>query len=200
MPLKVELLAKHRLTINGFTRTHEPGSIVTIGRAEAQRLIELNKARLAKAEAGSGVSSAPPMIAKPVVVSSDNPGVFPIPYGTLLIWDGTIPLPQERMEAGHKLLDRWQVAIPLCRYDILALHIGSQDERERTQAIIRDLRVPVYETGLMFIKRCDETADLLREWHEQKQPYDDPRLAFLRALYVVKPLVLALPHTWVSDD
>ncbi len=54
--------------------------------------------------------------------------------------------------------------------------------------------MPVYDTRLMFIRRCHATRELVDEWVAE----DGHRgLAFLRALYRVKPLVLALPTTWV---
>lgn len=196
MGQKYRVLVKQQLEIGGNTRTYQVGDMVEIGRKDATRLIGMGMLELA---ANGGKLDLPP-IGKPMAISPNNPGAFNVPRDVLLIWDGIIPLPREKMEAGLKVLDRWQVAVPLACEDTLAATIGSQEERDRTLAVIRDLRVPVYETGLMFIRRCDATSQLLATWQEEEMPHGDTRLAFLRALYLVKPIILALPYTWVEPD
>lgn len=198
MPLKVRLKTKERLTINGYTRTYQPGDEVTIGRAIAMRYIQLGKAELSN-KGGNGKKAVPP-VGKPMAVAANSPGLFPVPENTLLIWDGVIPIPRERLDAGMKLIEKWDLAVPLCDYDTLAMHIGTQEDRDYTQSVIHDLRVPVYETGLMFIQMNTTTQALLEMWQREERQGDEKRLAFLRALYRVKPLILALPHTWVADD
>lgn len=198
MPIKVRLKTKQRLTINGYTRTYQAGDEVEIGRSHAMRFIELGKAELANNN-GNGKKAMPP-VSQPMVVSGGNPGSFPVPDENLLIWNGIIPIPRERLEAGFKLVNKWDLAVPLCDYDMLAMHIGSQEDRDYTQSVIHDLRVPVYETGLMFIQMNPTTRELLEVWDSEQSKGDEKRLAFLRALYRVKPLILALPHTWVADD
>jgi len=98
---------------------------------------------------------------------------------------------------GFGLLDVWELAVPLCDYQTLAIHLGSDEEKERTKAVIRDLRVPLYDTRLMFVKHCQNTVDLFSRWQKECESSDE-RLAFLRALYQVKPFILALPMTWTT--
>lgn len=112
-----------------------------------------------------------------------------------LLWDTTVALLPELALVGFGLLSKgWQLAVPLVDYELLAEAIGSEDERAKTEAIIHDLRVPVYETGVIFARRCPQTRRLLETW----QAEGGGKLAFLRALHQVRPVVLALPCSWVK--
>lgn len=198
MALKIELLHKQRLEVNGFTRTYQVGEEVAVGRATAERLISLGVARMPQPLTVAKTTLKP--IEQPINISLGNPNGFELPHGRSIIWDGLVALDHQRVSEGIRLLDRWEVAAPLMSYEVLARDIGTPEERERTQAVIRDLRVPVYETGLIFVKHTPDVQRLLRLWKEEDSPDGDTRLAFLRALYQVKPLVLALPITWAGAD
>ena len=127
-------------------------------------------------------------------------GAWPtLPWAKTMVWNPRLRLRKELVPIGFHLLDTWQVAIPIDDYDVLASQVGSDEDRVRTMATIRDLRVPMYTPDLLFVKRCGDTERLLEQWRYQTESFEggDPRLALLRALYVVKPLVLALPTTWV---
>ena len=127
-------------------------------------------------------------------VESERPMLaFPM----TLLWKPQALLRHELLPVGFSLLRTWQVACPLWEYDTLASQVGGEDERERTKAVIRDLRVPLYDTNLIYVKRCGDTERLIDEWNAEMDGGDD-KLAFLRALYQVKPLILALPITWTG--
>jgi len=98
-----------------------------------------------------------------------------------------------------KLLQRWQVAIPLWNYETLAAQVGTEEERERTKAVIRDLRVPLRDTRLVFMRRCAQTRELTNVWREELTNSTDERLAFLRALYRIKPVICDLPASWTGN-
>jgi len=69
-----------------------------------------------------------------------------------------------------------------------------------TEEVIHDLRVPVYDTRVRFIRRNRTTERLMGLWYEERQQGE--ALAFLRALGRVqpKPLICALPAEWVVQD
>ena len=119
-----------------------------------------------------------------------------LPYPRTLIWNPALKIRHELLGVGFRLLDKWQIAAPLLSYDTLACHVADEANRERTQAVIRDLRVPVYDTRLMFVRRCAETVELIDRWLSDDR---DETMAFLRALYVVKPMICALPTTWSNQ-
>jgi len=92
------------------------------------------------------------------------------------------------------------VAVPLWDYDTLARDVGSEEERAYTESVIHDLRVPLRDTRLVFVRRCSDTRKLVETWHAERArvPGGEDKLAFLRALYAVKPLVCDLPTVWTN--
>ena len=115
-------------------------------------------------------------------------------FARTLIWDTAIALRPELVPVGFGLLETWQVAVPLRDYDILAANLGTAEERKRTEDVIHDLRVMAYEPGILFVQDCEEAGVLLRRWEREGRG----DLAFLRALYQTKPMVLALPSVWAQ--
>jgi hypothetical protein len=99
---------------------------------------------------------------------------------------------QELIPVGFSMLDSWQMAVPLMDYKILAQHLGDDTERRETEKVVRDLRCLVYDTRLIFARNEKEPQEVFKLW--RKYRFTD--LGFLRALYEVKPFILALPSTW----
>jgi hypothetical protein len=131
------------------------------------------------------------------MLASRYPGV-PVDYykgysdhGRFLVWDTSAELRYDLILTGFQLLKKWQLAVPLLDYSLLAEKVGTAEEREETKAIIHDLRVPVYDTRVLFVRQCRETRKLFELWA------DDGELAFLRALYQARPIVNALPPSWI---
>lgn len=121
-----------------------------------------------------------------------------LPFTETLIWTPTVEPRFDLLLTGFKLLKTWQVVVPLQDYTTLAANIGTAEDRERTESVIRDLRVPLRDTRLIYAKRCGTTRTLMRLWGDEMQHGGDERLAFLRALYAVKPLVCDVPASWVG--
>jgi hypothetical protein len=122
---------------------------------------------------------------------------FALTYPRTLFWDTSLDLRFDLLAiAFHRLETGWQVAAPLWKYEQLASDIGSADARARTQAVIHDLRVPVYETRAVMLRRCSDTERLLEQWKAERASGDDDRLCFMRAMYVCQPALCALPVGW----
>jgi hypothetical protein len=98
--------------------------------------------------------------------------------------------------AGFDWLTTWEVLAPLMADYKTAADLGVGGER--TLAVIGDLRVPAYDDRLVFLRRGQAAEDLLSLWREEEQY--GPALALTRALYRAKPLLLALPPTWLSAE
>jgi hypothetical protein len=120
-----------------------------------------------------------------------------LPWARTAIWDGLVAVRPALIPIGLQLLDAWEAAIPLCDYEHLARDEGTEEEQQATAAVIRDLRVPVYDTRLMFLRDCENTRRLMAAWKREGTDGNE-RLAFLRALYRTPLLVLALPVTWLG--
>lgn len=117
---------------------------------------------------------------------------------TLFIAPGTC-VPWDLLAAGFNFMVRWDAAAPLWRYGVTAADLGTPAERKHTQSITRDLRIPVYAPELLFVRNSDDGQALVKAWRESCTTGADERLAFVRALYMVKPRFCALPTTWLAD-
>lgn len=210
----VQLLVRMQIPNSaGTPQNYQPGDFVDVGKQTARQWIAdgrarvLDYARAGLLPAASGVQpwgentrTAPEdLVADGIEFANHSPGPT-LPFYRTLLWTGNAPLRRDTLAAGFNLLDTWHIALPLFDYNRLANSFGSQAEREKTEAVIRDLRVPVYDYRLMFVRRCTETENLLQAWDRETTIGSDLTLSFMRALYEVKPLVLALPTTWGNAD
>lgn len=128
-------------------------------------------------------------------VQSDD---FTIPFDKTLFVDN-VRVPIDLLPAAWHFLDRWDMAVPLWRYGKTANDIGTTEERKVTQEIIRDLRVLLHSHELLFIRRNDIGLLFMHTWERECKRGVDKRLAFLRALYIVKPRVCVLPTSWLAE-
>jgi len=130
-----------------------------------------------------------------------------LPFERALVAAPGTTVPWHLVEAGFRFLEHWEAAAPLSERD-LAEDLGRAEERRQTAGLLRDLRVPVYACELLFVRDCDGGRALLAAWQEEmgrgdtgtRGRGDAGRLAFLRALYRVKPLFLALPRSWLLKE
>ncbi len=117
----------------------------------------------------------------------------------LFVADGTA-VPYNLLQAGFGLLECWDVAAPLWRYGLLATDIGTAEERRRTEKAVKDLRQLLYAHELLFVRDSEDGRRFLGVWWAECEGKAEPRLAFLRALHIVKPLFCALPRSWLAEE
>lgn len=211
----VRLLKPKALDYHGKLKLFQPGDWYQVGKHEAQLWIANAEAEVpgrnelkvfvgdvnmgilvigSKQAATLGLADIGDKVS---VQCADRPI---LPWERTLIWSPTVVLRQELVPTGFKLLETWDVALPLWNYDELAASAGTADERKLTAAVIRDLRVPMYDPRLMFVRRNERTVSLMSQWATERNLGNDMRLSLHRALYQVKPFVLPLPVTWVGQQ
>lgn len=117
---------------------------------------------------------------------------------TLFIAPGT-GVPWDLVRAGFDFLGQWDAAAPLWRYGASAGTIGTPADQKRTQEITHDLRLLVYAHELLFVRASEAGQALVSTWLAEYAEGGEARLAFLRALYIVKPRFCALPRSWLAD-
>jgi hypothetical protein len=117
---------------------------------------------------------------------------------TLITVPGT-RVPWDLLPAAWILLENWDAAVPLWRYDTTAEGAGTVGEREETRLIIRDLRVLLHCYELLFVRKNEAGQALVETWVREYSSGGDKRLAFLRALYHVKPRLCVLPTSWLAE-
>lgn len=191
---------------NGKMASFYPGDWLQVGRQQAREWLSTGQCEILKPAVLQTVQDLTDcaILVRGVLLESQRvnlaarfPGV-PIEeyrgqqHGRFLLWDLSANLRQDLILTGFGLLAKWQLAMPLLNYDILAQNIGTAEEQAETKAVIRDLRVPVYDCRVIFVRQCSETRRLLELWQGGE-------LAFLRALYQARPIVNALPPSWVMQ-
>jgi len=123
-------------------------------------------------------------------------GDLRLEFPQTLLYDSACPLRLDLSVVGfHRLTTGWQIAAPLWNYQQLARDVGNEGERACTKSVIHDLRVPIYDTRLVYVRRCPQTTSFLELWKSERQSGDD-KLAFMRALYQSRLVICALPTTW----
>ena len=124
---------------------------------------------------------------------------MPLPFDKTLFVQAGTRVPWDLVPAAWHFLERWDAAVPLWRYGQTANDVGSKEERKRTQEIVRDLRVLLHSVELLFVRDNEPGQALMRAYFMERQNGNDLRLAFLRALYTVKPRLCVLPISWMAE-
>ena len=102
-----------------------------------------------------------------------------------------------RIEDG-KDWDAWEMAACLADGLPLAQAHGSDAEKQRTLDVVGDLRIPLYNTTMLWVRRTDTTAALIADWEAELNAGADERHAFARALYTRRVRMCTLPPNWVG--
>lgn len=205
----VQLKCVKRIERRGKQTTYRPGDWVDVGKQLALRWINQGEASVPDFKIAAFINEYDTGVLVTshhkvgATVLGDFVNQISIEYGTLrlpwtytLIWNPQQVLRRELVPVGFHLLETWQVACPLLSYEKLANTVGSGDEQKRTKDVIHDLRVPLYNPSLIFVKRCDDTQHFIDTWTEESMDSTCQELALLRAIYKSRPLILALPATW----
>jgi len=210
MGVYVQLKKRKQIDVRGHPTLFQAGDWVEVGVGYARQLVADGEATIpgdkfkAIVPARSGICCLPNQHASANLTSgvygnslSIQAGAWEsVPFQRTLFWDMAAPFRIEFIPVGFNLLSRWHIAAPLVSYDKLAVSYGDTDDRTLTAAIVHDLRVLVYDPKIVFMRRCPETVAFLRVWADERARAKCPELSFLRALYIAKPLLLALPPEW----
>jgi len=210
----VQLKTLKNIERHGKLRAYHPGDWVAVGKSTALRWIAEGEAFDPKAKIREFVGDDfgvrimdKPGIGRNVLSQDGNGDPIPtaidgplLPWELTLIWDPKIMLRKELLSVGFNFLEIWQVACPLMKYDIMANNTGTLEDRDLTADLIGDLRIPLYNPSLMFVKRCGDTRAMIGAWEEEKGRSPSIHHALLRAIYRTKPLILALPPNWTDPN
>ena len=104
------------------------------------------------------------------------------------------------IEAGFRWLENWDVLMPIKSYELLAqdfIHEGCSTSD--TLTLIRDGRQMVYDERVTFARLGSSADALFVVRDEETCEDDDCPLPMLRAIWIAKPLLLALPESWVVE-
>lgn len=202
----VQVIQKCRIEKGGGHRTYQIGDWVDIGGAAAKDLAAAGKVLIPEPfpkEAGVVMPEGAEFPFKGIETAV---GGYELPFELNIVWDGKVELHEGRLKVGVSLIQSGVDVVVVLREDgVLAQGLGNREESDegqnewtRTLEIIHEGRVPVYESGLVFVRKCESTEALVEAWAAEAGVDVDTDLAFLRALYQVKPVMLAVGHRWVG--
>lgn len=128
---------------------------------------------------------------------STGPPALPYPY--TMIWNPAASITSQQVLIGFSQITSrgagqlsWEMVARLAGKH-LARDVGSNAERSKTKALIGDLRIPVYDTKILWVRKTEKTEKFLRLWALSVRAGEDETHAFLRALYSVGVLLCTLP-------
>lgn len=123
-----------------------------------------------------------------------------------IIWKPPLAIVPGAVEMGlirlHSFEDTdaepWEMVAMLASETEWANSFGSDEERTKTESAIGDLRIPVYDTRLLWVRKTERTEAVISRWAAELRQGADEQHAFLRALYAEHILMCTLPANWLS--
>jgi len=126
-----------------------------------------------------------------------------LPYKYTLIWQPGAKVDPKMARYGFlRVLERpnsavsWEVAASLVSLNLLANSVGNVGDQEKTLKLVGDLRLPVYESRLVWMRRCPAALKVVDAWVKELDAGAGEFHAFLRALYTNQALLCTIPSSW----
>ena len=127
-----------------------------------------------------------------------------LPWKRTLIMTGNAATTIESAALGLMRVDTgadfpgWEMAAMLASETQLARDVGSKADKERTIELVGGLDVPVYDTGLIWVRRTPATQGVIKLWSKELALGSDPKHAFIRAIYCQSVKLCTLPAEWIG--
>jgi len=128
-----------------------------------------------------------------------------VPFRYTCIWRPDRTLTPQLLNYGFLRIvetedpsEGWDLAAQLKSLNTMARDFGSDEEKEKTEKVIGDLRLPVYDSCLIWARRSEAAIRVIEAWAEELEKGADEYHAFLRALYSQKAALCTLPVDWAS--
>lgn len=210
----VQLKSIQHIKVDGITKTFNPGDWVEVGRQQAARWLAsgaawippTQKLDMMPGDCGIVVRGDTPIRQQIDGISIENMTGWPdaLPHAYCLFYKSGTMLRTELLQVGFNLLTKWDAVVPLWSYQQVAGQLGDPLDRAATKEAIGDLRVPAYDTRLIYVRANEAGQALMATFAQELGRADlehhDERLAFLRAVFAVKPRLCAAPVSWVGKQ
>jgi hypothetical protein len=214
------LRTKKSIREKGRKVRYYPGDSVDVGKAIAKQWIENGEAEdvYGQVKIDLGTKAANPDYG--IVVWGVTEGEFnspigqqfnltfgqpQIPYKYTFIWNPRQPVSERllnygwlRVEEDNPKPERWEMAARLVSLKATAEDYGTDYEQEKTKRLIGDLRLPVYESRLIWARDCEASQRVVKEFAAQLEDGGGPNHSFLRALYSKRAMLCTLPNEWAK--
>jgi hypothetical protein len=216
MPVWLIARSKVRIEERGQLVSKEPGEWFQTGKMQAREFLAQGRAEIPRDDIRNDVRSldqcgivTPHEIDPPGdlgdILGGFEHGELCLPFEYTMLWDGVTNVNPKTIEAGFVRLmsfegepgaEPWEVLAELASDDLTAQNYGGEEERAETEEVIGDLRVPVYNDGVLWVRRTDATEAMVESWAEEVEAGADRQHALLRAIYTAHPMVCTLPAGW----
>lgn len=132
-----------------------------------------------------------------------------LPYEYTIIWEPSLQVPLQGIEAGLTRLmsaelfpggDSWEALATLVSLKTLASDVGSPGEQHKTEVAVGTLRLPVYETRLLWLRKTPATENFIAMWASELVKGSNEQHAFLRSLYSSRIMMCTLPPGWQNKQ
>jgi len=206
---------------HGQIVTYHPGDWFSIkNRNRARELVETNQAALpGAAEArkavigdldGCGVVVREGDVKMASHIRQAHPelgalvGGLEIPFERTLLWKPSMPMTVTRAVLGFCRVEEgssyanWETAAMMRGHKLLANSFGSSQDQAGTKALFGDLRLPVYETQAVWVRKTRATEAFVAWWKAEMEGGCGEEHAFLRALYTNRVILCTLPVGWLA--
>jgi len=101
------------------------------------------------------------------------------------------------IEAGDNY-NSWEMAAALAGVDKTIGQVGSKGEHQKTLKLLGDLRLPVYQTDMVWARRTPATEAMVAAWRAEVESGADEAHAFVRALYTHRVRLNTLSTLWLG--
>lgn len=95
---------------------------------------------------------------------------------------------------------KWEVIAPFGKYTTLIKDIVEEKDKKYLESIMWDLRVPVYDTRVIFLRKLPNIEEFWEIYLEEIEKLKDNRLAFSVALWKIKPMILTLSNRFNKEQ
>jgi hypothetical protein len=125
-------------------------------------------------------------------------------FARTLLWTPSLPMTVARAVLGFCRIEddssyaNWEAAAMLRGHNLLARGFGSKEDQAGTKALFGDLRLPIYETQAVWIRKTRRTEQFVESWREEVEGGCGDEHAFLRALFAHKIILCTLPQGWLA--
>lgn len=220
---KVYVLAKSVLHVpdkHGRMRTFHPGDWVAVGKHQAREWLETGQAALPDLEQEREITTgalgdcgilvrhgyseqAQPLAEKHELAIKE--GNIRLPFKRTLLWNPALELTPAQANLGFSRIAKdgdytgWEMAAMLKGNRMLVSQYGNDNDRKQTQEIVGDLRLPVYETSALWVRRTQNTERIIQAWKDAVGAGIDEVHAFLQTVYTNPVLLCTLPHRWLEQ-
>ena len=128
-----------------------------------------------------------------------------LPWERTVLWYPGASLTTEALVLGLMRIDAedpelaWEMAAMLDSESRLAQDVGTEEDKAFTMEVLGDLRLPVYGTKVLWVRKTEMTEEVLRLWRAEVDAGADERHAFVRTIYSCRVKLCTLPANWIGQ-